>query len=123
AKSVQFIELPTVEYKPNPDWVAWPPGDRQLFSAIAHDRTVPRTTSKTRPTRPAVLAAADSADADVRVPSESRLRGVRPARHQPGATPSPSGSPQNLIKKFGGITGNANICRNNQAFAGPRRGT
>ena len=124
AKSVQFIELPTVEYKPNPEWVAWPPSDRLLFSAIAHDRTVPRTTSKTRPTRPEVLAAADSADADVRGSSESRLpAGVRPARHQPGATPSPSGSPQNLIKKYGGITGNANICHNSQAFAGPRRGT
>jgi LCP family protein required for cell wall assembly len=109
ARSVQFIELPTVEYKPNPDWVAWPASDRQLFRAIAHDRAVPRTASKTRPAGPDAVTVIAGTD-DV-------------TRRRPAAAPSPSGSPQNLIKKYGGIAGNANICHNSQAFAGPRGGT
>jgi LCP family protein required for cell wall assembly len=37
---VQFIELPTQAYRPNPNWVTWPPGDLALFRAIALDRAV-----------------------------------------------------------------------------------
>lgn len=37
---VQFIELPTAEYRPNPNWVTWPPSDPALFRAIALGQTV-----------------------------------------------------------------------------------
>jgi LCP family protein required for cell wall assembly len=37
---VQFIELPTQAYRPNPNWVTWPPSDPALFRAIALDRAV-----------------------------------------------------------------------------------
>jgi anionic cell wall polymer biosynthesis LytR-Cps2A-Psr (LCP) family protein len=36
--SVQFIELPTRGYRPNPNWVTWPRSDTALFRAIALDR-------------------------------------------------------------------------------------
>jgi len=39
---VQFIELPTQAYRPNPNWVTWPPSDTALLRAIALDRAVHR---------------------------------------------------------------------------------
>jgi LCP family protein required for cell wall assembly len=104
--AVQFIELPSVAYAPNPDWVTWPPGDARLFRAIAHDWAVPRTDSQTGP----------------RPPAGTRLAAFVPLR-RPAARPDPSGSPGDLTQTYGGITGNANICHNSEAFAGPRRGT
>jgi LCP family protein required for cell wall assembly len=105
--AVQFIELPSVAYGPNPDWVTWPPGDRRLFRAIAHDWAVPRTDSQ--------LAGRPEAGAP-------RLTVFVPLHRAPGRA-SPSESPPNLTHAYGGITGNADICHNSQAFAGPRRGT
>jgi LCP family protein required for cell wall assembly len=207
SKSVQFIELPTVAYQANPNWVTWPASDMQLFADIAHDRAIPKaaaTRPATRPTaRPTSAALANSASRDlaaqvlngagitgiaqqaastlaskgVRVlhignapsfthqssvieyPSAADLRsaaqlrsalgggllqldpGLRPGtftvivganfaitHHQvPAATPGPghsaSHSQTNLIRKYGGIPGSANVCRDQQAFAGPRGGT
>ncbi|HEY2552286.1 MAG TPA: LCP family protein [Streptosporangiaceae bacterium] len=40
--SVQFIEAPTVTYPANPNWVEWPSTDDALFSAIAHNSTLPK---------------------------------------------------------------------------------
>ena len=57
---VQLIEVPVIPYPPNPMvQVAWQqPAARQLFSAVAHDRSVPRTPhpSRTRRTAPALSA-------------------------------------------------------------------
>jgi LCP family protein required for cell wall assembly len=108
--TVQFIELPTVAYAPNPDWVSWPASDRQLFLAIAHDRVLPRTAGKTAPRPPARAALAALAAL------AAYLAGPRPG-------PSPAGSPQNLVRRYGGITGSTNICHNGRAFAGPRGGS
>jgi LCP family protein required for cell wall assembly len=42
-KSVQFVEVPTIEYPPNPNWVEWDPTqDPALFSAVAHDVKLPK---------------------------------------------------------------------------------
>jgi LCP family protein required for cell wall assembly len=42
-KSVQFIEVPTLTYPPNTNWVEWDPTqDPQLFSAVAHDVKLPK---------------------------------------------------------------------------------
>ncbi len=105
--AVQFIELPTAVYPANPDWVQWPSGDGQLFRAIAHDWSLPRTTSKIplRPAGPALAAYV--------------------LLHGPAATHGSLGSPgpSNLTRQYGGITGSTNICHNNQAFAGPLGGT
>lgn len=40
---VQFIQIPTQTYTPNPNWVQWTPESAQLFSAIAHDTKLPKT--------------------------------------------------------------------------------
>ncbi len=104
--AVQFIELPTAVYPANPDWVQWPPSDRQLFRAIAHDWTVPRTSSRTGPVRSA----------------RSAGLAAYGTGHRSAPAPSPSGSPD-LTRRYGGITGSANICHNSQAFAGPLGGS
>jgi LCP family protein required for cell wall assembly len=112
---VQFIELPTVLYGPDPDWVAWPPSDRQLFRAIAHDWSVPRTASLVRPARRGQSRRG-------RLPRHRRAAlAVYDPRHHPG--PGASSPPGNLARRYGGITGNANICRNRHAFAGPNGGS
>jgi LCP family protein required for cell wall assembly len=43
SKSVQFIEVPTQAYAPNPNWVQWTPQDSLLFRAVAHDTKLPAT--------------------------------------------------------------------------------
>lgn len=44
-KSIQFIEVPTITYAANPNWVQWDPAQTpQLFSAIEHDQTLPKIT-------------------------------------------------------------------------------
>jgi LCP family protein required for cell wall assembly len=47
--SVQFVEAPTVTYPANPNWVEWPPTDDALFTAIAHNSTLPK---KAKPAGP-----------------------------------------------------------------------
>jgi LCP family protein required for cell wall assembly len=59
--NVQFIEAVTQPYPPAPAQVELEPGDQQIFSAIAHDTSLPSRTA--RPARPAATAA----PADVRV--------------------------------------------------------
>ena len=74
--AVQFIELPTVEYGPNPNWVTWPASDTALFSAIAHDRGIRsvHTTAARRPDAPAPAPAVDGVT--VRVLSGSGVTGI-----------------------------------------------
>lgn len=46
-KSIQFIEVPTVEYQPNPNWVQWDPTQAPaLFAAIEHNSTLPKIKHK-----------------------------------------------------------------------------
>jgi LCP family protein required for cell wall assembly len=45
---VQFIELPTQPYGPNPNWVSWSSSDPALFRAISLDRTVSSGPGRTR---------------------------------------------------------------------------
>lgn len=62
--AVQFIELPTVAYGPNPNWVEWPASDSGLFQAIAHDRVV----------HPAVLRMAARLDRGQANPATAAVR-------------------------------------------------
>jgi LCP family protein required for cell wall assembly len=128
---VQFIELPTIAYLPNPNWVTWPASDAQLFSAIAHDRAVPRRPTAA-PHGEAGPALADSAarhraaKTAKAAPARSPGRSGSAARTAPAARPgsaSRSGRDGNLARKYGGITGGANLCHDTGAFAGPRGGT
>lgn len=112
--SVQFIELPTIAYPPNPNWVSWPASDTGLFSAIARDQAVhPTAKEAQRPAAPVALTA--SAQVSVGVVSGS---GTKPA-----ASPAPTSQPGSLTGSNGGITGSTNVCRDSAAFAGPRGGS
>jgi LCP family protein required for cell wall assembly len=99
AGAVQFIELPTVPYAANPNWVSWPARDTRLFAAIARDRSVPAG-SRSRPAQ-----AGGGHGSLVAVP-------------QPAG-----GNPGNLARQYGGITGAANVCHDAGAFTGPRGGS
>jgi LCP family protein required for cell wall assembly len=45
-ESVQFVTSPYTTYDPNPNWVQWEePQAQDLFSAIAHDNTLPKSDS------------------------------------------------------------------------------
>jgi len=101
--SVQFIELPTVPYQPNPNWVSWPASDNALFGAIAHDRTGPPAGSRQPASRHVAALSASAAHA-------------RRAR-------TGSASPRGLSGTYGGITGSANLCHDGSAFAGPDGGS
>jgi LCP family protein required for cell wall assembly len=47
-QSVQFIEVPTVAYPENQNWVQWTPQDAGLFSAIAHNNHLAKALRKSR---------------------------------------------------------------------------
>ena len=43
SKSIQFVEVPTIAYASNPEWVQWDPDQAPaLFSAIEHDAKLPK---------------------------------------------------------------------------------
>ncbi len=46
SKNVQFIQVPTMTYTGNPNWVQFTPEATQLFSAIAHDTKLPDKAKK-----------------------------------------------------------------------------
>ena len=101
ARDYQFIQASNVLYPPNPNWVEFQqPQAHALFSAIAHDTTLPRAAGPRRGRAPA--------------PRSS-------------ATPSPSPSPtrssrapvSNLAHAYGGTSGSASCSSDSAAFAGP----
>ncbi len=76
AKSVQFIEVPSVPATVNPNWVSWSPQAPALFAAIAHDRTLPKPGKKaTGPKTTPVLDASPS-QVDVKVLNGSGVGGM-----------------------------------------------
>jgi LCP family protein required for cell wall assembly len=112
--SVQFIELPTIAYPPNPNWVSWPASDGGLFSAIARDQAVHPTAKEAQgPAAPVALTA--SAQVSGQVVSGSSTK--------PAASPVVTSQPGSLTGSYGGITGSTNVCRDSAAFAGPRGGS
>jgi len=64
SKNVQFIEVPTMTYTANPNWVQFTPQAAQLFSAIAHDTKLPARAKK-KPT--ATLTAVKPAQVQVKI--------------------------------------------------------
>ena len=106
--SVQFIELPTVAYHANRNWVSWPASDAALFNAIARDEAVHPTAKMSGhavAVRPVQFTATRSA-----------------ARSAIASARSTNG-PRNLARSYGGITGSTNVCDDGTAFAGPRGGS
>ena len=105
AGDYQFIQASNVLYPPNPNWVEFQqPQAGRLFSAIAHDTTLPRAAA---PRRGRALAPRSSAS-----PTPS-----------PTPSPSPTRSPKapvsNLAQTYGGTTGSASCSSDSSAFSGP----
>ena len=75
AKKVQFIEVPTVTYTPNPNWVQWSSQAPQLFSAIAHDTKLPKTKKSAKKGTPATLTVASPSAVNVEILNGSGLQG------------------------------------------------
>lgn len=75
AGKVQFIEVPTVTYNPNPNWVQWSTSAPQLFSAIAHDTKLPKTKKSAKKGTSATLTVASPSDVDVEILNGSGLQG------------------------------------------------
>jgi hypothetical protein len=104
--AVHFIQVPVVPYPKDPNRVLWAPDAGGLFSAIAHDRKLPRQhKSRTR----------DAADRHLDVDIGAAQTAKRESR---------KGSSQvsDLTGRYGGITARANVCRDSAAFAGPLGG-
>jgi LCP family protein required for cell wall assembly len=67
-KSVHFIEVPTVQYTGNPNWVQWDPAQApNLFSAVAHDSKLPKIkkVKKHKKGKPPVLLSASKVTVEV----------------------------------------------------------
>ncbi|HUC60076.1 MAG TPA: LCP family protein [Streptosporangiaceae bacterium] len=96
--NVHFIQVPVLPYPQNKNWVVWAPSSKALFTAIAHDRKVPRHQQK----------------------HKQAHKTATPTVSQPSASPSPGF--RHLTKTYGGINGHANVCRDQSAFTGPLGG-
>jgi LCP family protein required for cell wall assembly len=94
-RAVHFVQVPVVTYAANPNWVQWSSDASRLFSAIAHDRTLPETAARLGHHRSLTGVASRSSHA-------KPLSGV--------------------TQRYGGITAGANVCRDASAFAGPLGG-
>jgi LCP family protein required for cell wall assembly len=57
SKNVQFVEVPTMTYTGNPNWVQFTPQASQLFAAVAHDTKLPSKAKKPTATLTAVKPA------------------------------------------------------------------
>jgi LCP family protein required for cell wall assembly len=75
SRSVQFLELPTVAYQPDPNWVTWPGSDAALFAAIAHDRAIQKT-ARHRAASATPLADSVSKDVSVQVLNGAGIVGL-----------------------------------------------
>jgi LCP family protein required for cell wall assembly len=77
SQSVQFIQVPTVEYPPDSNWVQWaqPQADR-LFAAIAHDRALPKAAAQKTTGRAPALAAVAASQVRVRILNGSGVAGM-----------------------------------------------
>ena len=132
--AVQFVELPTVAYPQNPDWVSWPASDAALFSALAHDRSVQPAAREHRQADRGPASAGGrgqvrgtGADRPSPAHSADHPAAQAAARAPAGPTDSPAAraaaQPPNLARTYGGITGSTNVCHDSAAFAGPRGGS
>jgi len=74
SQNVQFIEVPTQTYTPNPAWVQWTSQATQLFSQVAHDTTIPKVAAKKKSV--ATAATVSPAKVNVKVLNGSGLQGV-----------------------------------------------
>lgn len=113
--AVRFVQVPVIPYPKNQNWVEWAPQASDLFSAIAHDRKLPRQH------RSGLREAAQGrADGDRAATGPGGSGGSSPR----ASTAVSQGNSQSshASASYGGITAHANVCRDSSAFAGPLGG-
>jgi LCP family protein required for cell wall assembly len=129
-KNVQFLTVPNQAWAGNPNRLQFEqPQADQVFSAIAHDVTVPKTSRSAPPTGGAQLlttsppAARPSPTVSAARPSPTPTAAPAPAAQSSAtstAQPSPSaGSVTGLAQRNGGITAAAACSSDSSAFSGP----
>lgn len=65
-QSVQFVEVPTIAYPANPNWVEFAPASAaRLFAAVAHDIRLPKMAKQARPGQGTRLLAASRVRVEV----------------------------------------------------------
>lgn len=65
-KSIQFVEVPTVTYPANPNWVEFDPAQTpKLFSAVAHDIKLPKVTKAKKKGKALTLLSASKVSVEV----------------------------------------------------------
>jgi LCP family protein required for cell wall assembly len=75
-KSVQFIQVPSGTAAVNPNWVTWTPQASDLFAAIAHDRTLPKSGKKATAPKVTPVLDASPSQVDVQVLNGSGVAGI-----------------------------------------------
>jgi LCP family protein required for cell wall assembly len=101
-RAVHFVQVPVVTYQPNPDWVQWSDRASKLFTAIAHDRKLPRSARRRHQRSGGGVAASR--------PQHSGSQHNASANPHPGSSsaPGPHRSPLSGVnKRYGGITAGA----------------
>lgn len=115
ASDYQFIQASNVLYPPNTNWVEFQqPQADALFSAIAHDTTLPAAATP-RHAQSAGAAPLTREASPSPAPRSS-------ATSAPSAKPTARSSKRavgNLAHSYGGLTGNASCASDSGAFAGP----
>jgi LCP family protein required for cell wall assembly len=127
AKDVQFVTAPVVAWPSDPNEVEWAqPAAAAVFSAIAHDASIPKggtspgATASATPT--ALAGATPSAGTQVKnaVPATATATPAATPTASTTATPTATPSPiQSVVTSNGGITGAAACNADAAAFQGP----
>jgi LCP family protein required for cell wall assembly len=117
ASDYQFIQASNVLYPPNPNWVEFEqPQADALFSAVAHDTTLPRLARPRQHPSAGGGTPAPSSAGSPASPAPSASSPAGPTTPAPRSSRSPV---SNLAQSYGGITGSASCTSDSGAFAGP----
>jgi LCP family protein required for cell wall assembly len=126
-RAVHFVQVPVVTYQPNPNWVQWSDQASKLFTAIAHDRKLPRSAHRRHQRSGGGVAASrpqhSGSQHSGSQHSGSQHSGSASPHSGSSSAPGPRRSPLSGVnKRYGGITAGANVCSDKSAFAGPLGG-
>jgi LCP family protein required for cell wall assembly len=81
-ESVQFVTSPYTTYEPNPNWVQWEqPQAEDLFAAVAHDNSLPKSHSKVKKSKSGKKSKKASST-PTPTPSPSSTTSVQPSQVQ-----------------------------------------
>ncbi|HEX6931334.1 MAG TPA: LCP family protein [Streptosporangiaceae bacterium] len=122
-RAVHFVQVPVVSYAPNPNWVQWPGQASALFTAIAHDKKLPRSARHHARQRHRQAGGGVAATRSHGARSPASRPGAAGTSANPAGNGQPARSPlSGVTKRYGGITAGTGVCGDKAAFAGPLGG-